>query len=58
MAYKTFSKEEIKVIGYDLLDRSLHMNAGYNDQYMAGISRAINTILSKFEEEVNTECSK
>ena len=51
MEYKTFSKEEIKVIGYDLLARALRIGGSCNDQYMHGIVKTVETILSKFEEE-------
>lgn len=56
MAYKTFSKEEIKGIGYDLLAKAVDNGEDYS--YMDGVAITINTILSKFEEEVNTVCSK
>ena len=55
MSYKTFSKEEIKVIGYDLLTRALHVGGADNDQYMHGIVKTVEIILSKFEEDAKGE---
>lgn len=49
MAYKAFSKEDIKVIGYDLLAKAA--NDGDDYSFMDGVAETITTILSKFEAE-------
>ena len=53
MEYKTFSKDEIKAIGFDLLERAVTL--GYNDTHMIGVVLTVNEILMKFEKKAEGE---
>lgn len=49
MEYKTFSEEDIKAIGYDLLERAVALD--YDHQHMIGVVLTVKEMLLKFEAE-------
>ena len=53
MAYKTFSKEDIKAKGYDLMCQTLDTSypANIKVAVCCGIGKAIDNILKDFEEK-------
>lgn len=55
MAYKTFSKEEIKAIGFDAMAEAAFAGGESCDQYLAGIAHGILAVVEKFEEVVGVD---